>query len=460
MRFKLVVTALLALLIAALASPAWAGTQGQSYLLMARGNDLPRGLERQVQAAGGSITRTIPEIGLALVQSDNPDFSRAAARLQGINSVLPNVKLQWHDPTSRVAADMSVDNVGDPPFSGSDDFYFDLQWGHTATGATRAWANGIRGQGVRVAVLDGGFDLTHPDLVPNINFALSTSFVEGEDVQYALGDVFSHGAHVAGTIAAAQNDFGVIGIAPDAELVLVKVISDIEGTGSFADIIAAIVYAANIDADVINMSLGAGLPRSGFMTEEGWVGANEVAALLGAVSRATSYAHQQGTTIISSAGNSGLNSNETSNLVYTPSQNTHVISISANAPIGWAVDPENASFDNLASYSNHGLSHIAFAAPGGDFVYPGDEICQAGIVVQFCWVLDLVFSTGAGGWYWSAGTSMAAPHAAGVAALIISANGGKMHPAQVESVLRSTAIDYGKPGKDAYFGHGQVAAPQ
>lgn len=458
MKFRWTLSALLALVLAVINGPALAD-QGHSYLVMARDNDLPRGLERQIAAANGTITRTIPEVGLVIVSSSDPDFARSAARIQGVNAVMPNVRLQWIDPISPIPLDVSTQNVGDPPFSGSADFFFDLQWGHTAIGATSAWADGIRGAGARVAVLDTGFDLTHPDLVPNINFGFSMNFVEGEDLQYGLGDTFSHGSHVAGTIAAAQNDFGIIGVAPDAELVLVKVLPD-DGSGSFGDVISGIVYAANVGADVINMSLGATVPKRGIYDEEGnrLAGAQDIAALLTAISRATTYAYRQGTTVISSAGNSAMNSNRSADVVHVPSQSSHVISISATGPVGWAIDPLNTSFERLASYSNYGLSHIDFAAPGGDFVLPGEDPCTVAGLLRPCWVFDLVFSTGNGGWYWSAGTSMAAPHASGVAALIIGANGGSLHPAQVESVLRATARDFGKPGKDPYFGHGQVSA--
>jgi len=459
MKRKLVILTLFALLLAAFAIPATAETQNQSFIIMANSNSLPNGLEQRVNAAGGTITRLIPEIGLAVATSSNPNFASAASRIPGVQTAMPNVTLQWIDPTHQVAIEWTTASVGNPPFSGSADFFFDLQWGHAAIEAPAAWAVGARGAGARVAVLDGGFDLNHPDLVPNINFELSQNFVEGESLQYGLPGPFSHGSHVAGTIAAAQNDFGTIGVAPDAELVLVKVLGD-AGSGTFADVISGIVYAANVDADVINMSLGATLPKRGIYDDDGnrVAGANEVAALLTAISRATTYAYQQGTTVISSAGNSGLNSNQTADLVHIPSQSTHVISISATAPIGWATDPLNIDLDNLASYSNYGLSHIAFAAPGGDFVYPGNEACVVAGLSRPCWVFDLVFSTGNQSWYWSAGTSMASPHAAGVAALIIGANGGPMHPAQVEAALRASADDLGQPGKDAFYGHGRVNA--
>jgi lantibiotic leader peptide-processing serine protease len=434
-----------------------AASQGQSYIVMATSNSLPANIVYRINRAGGTITRTIPEIGVAVVSASKPNFAANAARIPGISSVMPNVSLQWIDPQRNVASEFTVDSIGNPPFSGSADPFFDLQWGHTAVEAPAAWAKGGRGAGARVAVLDGGFDLKHPDLVPNINFNLSKNFVDGEELQYGLPDPFSHGTHVAGTIAAAQNNFGVIGVAPDAELVLVKVLGD-AGSGSFADVMAGIVYAANVKADVINMSLGASLPRRGFQDADGtFVKANEVAALLNALNRATNYASKKGTTVIASAGNSGLDSNKTRDLVNVPSQSTNVISISATAPIGWATDPLNTNLDNLASYSNYGLSHITFAAPGGDFVYPGNENCTVAGLTRPCWVFDLVFSTGNGSWYWSAGTSMAAPHASGVAAIMIGRY-GSMKPAQVEAKLKAAADDLGKPGQDAYYGHGRVNA--
>jgi lantibiotic leader peptide-processing serine protease len=441
------------------AEPVTAASPGPSYILMANGNTLPDKIETRVVQAGGTITRYIPEIGLVVASATDPNFSTKASRIPGIRAVMPNATIQWVDPRQTVASEFTVESIGDPPYSGSADLFFDLQWGHTAVKAPAAWAKGGRGAGARVAVLDSGYDLTHPDLVPNINFELSMNFVEGETLQYGLPDPFSHGTHVAGTIAAAQNQFGVIGVAPDAELVLIKVLSD-QGSGSFADVMSGIVYAANVGADVINMSLGAAIQRSGIYDDEGnlIVKANEVASLLTALSRATTYAYQQGTTVISSAGNSGLDSNKTKDLVLVPSQSTHVISISATAPIGWAVDPLNTNLDNLASYSNYGLSHITFAAPGGDFIYPGNESCTVAGLTRPCWVFDLVFSTGNGSWYWSAGTSMAAPHASGVAAIIIGRYGGSMHPAQVEANLRAAADDLGKPGRDPFYGHGRVNA--
>ncbi|WP_255593709.1 S8 family serine peptidase [Pontibacter sp. HSC-14F20] len=135
-----------------------------------------------------------------------------------------------------------------------------------------------------------------------------------------------------------------------------------------------------------------------------------------------------------------------------------VISISATAPSGWALAPATTSLDGFASYSNFGTSDIHFAAPGGDYMYPGNEITVIGGIRQYVYVFDYVFSTGNGSYYWSVGTSMAGPHAAGVAALLIGKNGGKMDPSHVLAKLRATSDDLGKPGRDPYFGYGRVNA--
>jgi subtilisin family serine protease len=468
MNRALTILTLFVILAAAFAVPAAAESKSRSYLIIAKSNKLPAKLEKHVGAAGGTITRTIPQIGIAVATSSNPDFAADAAGINGVRSVVPNVCLQWIDPTGQEVVTVEV---GNPPFSGDDDFYFDLQWGHDAVDAPEAWDAGARGADARVAVLDTGFDLDHVDLAPNINYALSANFVLGETLWYTIPDPFSHGSHTAGTIAAADNGFGTIGVAPDAELVLVKVLAD-EGCGHFDWIIDGIVYAANVDADVINMSLGASIARSGYLednctedpSDDYWVDAHGVAELFTALARATNYAHQQGTTIIASAGNDAIDGDHDADLMHLPSDAPHVISVAATTPIGWALDPLSANLDYPASYTNYGQSVIDFAAPGGDILYPGSELCIVGPVTHYCFVFDLVFSTGSNldplwaSYFWGGGTSMAAPHVSGVAAIIIGQNGGDMHPDRVEAALRRSADDLGKPGKDDFYGYGRVNA--
>jgi subtilisin family serine protease len=413
-----------------------------SYLILSNGS-LPANLASQVQKAGGKLEKSYP-FGVAVASSDAPGFTSA---LRGVQ-VVADVGFTVTRPTMEVAGPDFAAEFGFPPDSGDNDAFFDLQWGHNYVRAQQAWAAGVRGAGARVAVLDTGFDLDHPDLVPNINLALSADMT-GQGLQYTLPDAFSHGTHVAGTIAAADNGFGVIGVAPEAELVLVKVLED-EGSGSFEDIIAGIYYATSVDADVINMSLGAMIPRKGDVPGD----ASEISALANAVGKAITYATQQGTTVIVSAGNDGLDLDGDGGMVRFNTGMPNAIGISAVAPFNWAGDPDGRDTLYPASYTNYGTSMVEFAAPGGDAAYPGEENCTVAGLVRPCWVFDLVFSTGNGGWFWSGGTSMAAPHAAGVAALIISANGGSMKPSQVVAAMRKVGLDLGKPGADDYFGRG------
>jgi len=436
--------------------------RAKQYIIIATGDQLPANLDAQAAAANGTITNKLGEAGVAVATSNDPDFATKAAKIAGVRSVVHDFTYQGFEPEPDRAMETASDNVN-PPSTGDSNPLYPLQWGATAIQAPEAWNTGNEGQGVLVADLDGGFELQHPDLRGNI--VGSKSFVPGEPAQF-VGLGSSHGTHTAGTIAAVDNNIGVIGIAPKAKLLLVKVLGD-AGSGSFSWLMQGIVYATQQRADVINMSLGAALPRNGkYLDDEGNV-VNDTKAtqeLLVALSKVTNYATKNGVTLIASAGNDANNGNQDKSLVHIPADATGVISISATAPIGWALAPLTANLDRFASYSNYGTPAVTFAAPGGDFAYPGNEIVVFRGVRQYVWALDMVLSTGrvsatgAGGYTWMAGTSMAAPHATGVAALIIGKNGGDMDPTKVEAALRASADDLGKPGRDPYYGYGRVNA--
>ncbi|GGG16191.1 S8 family serine peptidase [Pontibacter amylolyticus] len=456
--------------------------RGNHYIVLSNTETLPAGLGNQLASINGRMTNIWSEAGVATVYSEDPAFLAKASRIQGVRSVVRDLEIQWIKPDSREVV-LHEEVYGNPPNSGDNDTRFDLQWGHAAIKAPAAWNAGVRGKGVKVAVLDSGFDLDHPDLAPNILMNDSKSFVvndKNEDLWYALDDAFSHGTHTAGTIAAADNAYGVIGVAPEAKLILVKVLSDHTGSGAFSWIMAGIVHAADKGADVINMSLGAAIPRNGWFVNDNGTPTNPsddylekgstsaVQELLIALDRTTQYANKKGVTVVASAGNAANNGNKDGSLVHVPSASSQVISVSATAPFGWALNPYGVFMDNFASYSNYGTPDIHFAAPGGDSRFArepqGFQPVKIGPVTQVAYAFDLVYSTGntrvpnAGAFYWSAGTSMASPHAAGVAALIISKNGDKMDPAQVLAKMRDTADDLGKPGRDPYYGYGRVNA--
>jgi len=427
--------------------------KADGYLVMA--DELTSSIEDDIVKANGKISRKLSEIGLLVVESDETGFIEKAKKIKGVKAVLPDIKLQWIDPEIK-AIQFEGDNIGE------NEVWYHRQWGLRAIDAPGAWDKGYTGEGVRVFILDSGIDAENYDLAPNVVPYLSASFVPGEDWDVD-GDKFNHGCHVAGIVAAADGpsysppneaiDWGVIGVAPHAKLVAVKVLSEYTGSGAFSWVIEGIIYAANNGADVINMSLGALLPRSGFYDElpDGtieWVGANEVSELINAIQKAVTYAYQMGATTIVSAGNEALDANHTGNWVVLPACLNHLLAVSATAPYGIYYDADTNP-DIPASYTNFGQSLIDLAAPGGDFDFPGDN-----------WWYDMVLSTGSGNvhFWWAAGTSMAAPHVSGVAALIIDRYDGDITPAQVMTLLKNSADDLGKPGKDAWFGHGRVNA--
>ena len=431
-------------------------TAQRSYWLVANdGAALPANLAARVTAAGGTVTRTLSSVGAAIATSSSATFQSNAAKIAGLRAVAPSMTWSLAKPakTTRMSAAASQAYA---QTAAPGDFLLPLQWGMTAVHAADAWTRGSRGAGARVAVIDSGCDYTHPDLAPNVNVGLSVSFVPGEGVLPLPGTEFDHGTHVAGIIAAAANEFGVVGVAPEAELVCVKVFSA-AGTTTDGDIFGAMLYAAQIGADVANMSFGGSLKRSGACDASGCYTAKDANELIVLYNRVANYVHGQGTLLVAAAGNESTDFDHTANLTFIPAQMPHVVTVSATGPKGWAVNPA-PDLDVPAFYTNYGSSAVDQAGPGGNVDFDlmnSGAMCGPGLP---CWALDMVLSTVPGGWGWAAGTSMASPHVAGVAALIVGNHGGRLAPDQVAAALRASADDLGKPGNDPWYGLGRVNA--
>jgi subtilisin family serine protease len=360
-------------------------------------------------------------------------------------SVVPDYEIAWiPSDAGEEVIDAKEEVV--PPSIGDAEPLYGYLWGMDAINAPEAWNAGFTGAGSSVFVLDSGIDADHPDISPNLNTDLSASFYPGEDWNIRPGRYFNHGTHVAGTIGAAANGLGVIGVAYETELVAVKVLSEFSGSGPFSSINAGIVYAGSNNASVINMSLGATLSKNGKLIdangEEYKIPGKFVSEIIQAQQRAIDYAYKNGTTIIASAGNDYTNFDGNAADIKLPGGLNNVISISATAPEGWNFDP-SSNYDIPASYTSYGRSLVDLAAPGGDF-----DVSQ----------LDMIVSTGSGGYFFSAGTSMAAPHASGVAALITGKNGGQLDPHEVEKIMVKSADKIDGNGKSLYFGKGRINA--
>ncbi|MFN2617042.1 MAG: S8 family serine peptidase, partial [Thermoleophilaceae bacterium] len=147
------------------------------------------------------------------------------------------------------------DSAGSPGSGAVNDPLFPKQWGLTQINAPGAWARGVKGSGVTVAVVDTGVDLNHPDLQSKL--VAGRDFVAGKrDCPAGPQDENGHGSHVAGIAAAAtDNGIGVAGTAPDSKIMPVRVL-DADGSGTVEDIVAGIRFAADHGAKVINLSLG------------------------------------------------------------------------------------------------------------------------------------------------------------------------------------------------------------
>ena len=395
-------------------------------------------LSLAIQRAGGKARKVIPGAGLATAVSSDAAFADRLKASPGVRAVTRDTVLQWVPREQVTRASI-----------GSDEPFFGFQWALTAVHASEAWDAGATGRGARVAVLDGGLNASHIDLKGNVDVNRSTSFFDGLAFnQDDDPDHFSHATHVAGIIAAQNDQKGTIGIAPNATIIGVKVLH--QGSGSFGQVIEGIAYAATstrdggAGADIINMSLGATV-SSGMDSR--------LDALTAALDQATTFAYNRGVLVIASAGNgdkvgNGIN-HDLGNWLTIPAQSAHVLGVSALGPVGFANGATN--FDRLASYSNFGLSIIDFSGPGGDAVlFPADG-----------WFEDMVLSPASlpenNGYFFAAGTSMSAPAVAAVAALIVSEK-GHMSPDALEAALAASSDDLGAAGTDAIYGKGRVNA--
>lgn len=398
---------------------------------------------------GISIVRSMPEIGVTVVNTNDLNLLQKAASSN--LTIIPDYEIQWipsQTENELISLDVSAEALSPSP--GDTEGAYIRLWGMDAIDAPEAWNAGFTGKGASVFVLDSGIDRDNVEFSQTLNRDLSASFVPGETYYTRPGRFTNHGTHVAGTINANKNNFGVIGVAYEAELVAVKVLSEFTGSGAFSSINAGIMHAADNDADVVNMSLGATFQKNGTITDadgnEFHIPAVNVQVIIQAQQRAINYAYSKGVTIIASAGNDPVNYDGNSSYIKLPGGLNNVITISATAPEGWhPFTNPNTNFDIPTSYTTHGRSLVDFAAPGGDA-----DVSQ----------LDMIFSVASGvdAFNYNLGTSMAAPHASGVAALIIAKNGGKMDPHSVEKQMIRSADQPDGNGKSLFFGKGRVNA--
>ena len=513
MRNRMVIAAVVALVAGGLlaAVPATAGSDGKVHEYVVLYDDGASAAEARaaIGSLDGVIVDEITQIGLAKVRTSNDAFEADVAEEAALAGAAPNRIIGYAEPALRQKVDdvealidaegttaaEDVAAVDAEPLAG-------LQWDMEMIDATAegSYAVDTGNPDVLVGIIDTGIDASHPDISPNFDPALSRNFTiddplidgtcasdpDGLCTDPANVDEAGHGTHVAGTVGAALNGLGIAGIAPDVTLVNLRAGQD-SGFFFLFETLAAYVYAANNGIDVVNMS---------YFTDPWWancrdnpldspVQQQQQATIIDASNLALNYAYDHGVTLIAAEGNehtdlgnptydaispdyppgtSKIRNNITNDCLVIPTEGDHVISVSALGPSG-----------RKSYYSNYGLEQTVVSAPGGDrrdffgtpqYNTPGTRILSTypmpvaindGLIDAGCTVLNplAVVDTSGGGcavYVYLQGTSMASPHAVGVAALIIGARGKGsgpgfgMRPAKVEKALRKTATD-----TDAFF---------
>lgn len=421
---------------------AWAaGTR--AYLVITAPGD-SSAVRTAITSNGGTVFANYDAIGVIVAHSTSSAF---AGTMRGVNGV----QMVGATRTSDVPADAYNPALPATPTQATTTLTESNRWDMTQIKADKAWAVTTGSSAVKVGVLDTGVDDLHQDIAPNFNAADSASCAYGKaDTRTGAWRPFGdHGTHVAGTIAAAKNGKGVIGVAPSVKISSVRIAEPNTSMFFAENTVCGFMWAGDHGFKVTNNS---------YYTDP-WMfncpDNADQAAIIEGVKRAQEYAENKGSLQIAAAGNSNYDLANKRTDTSSPNDSTPVTRTITNACIDIPTELPGvvtvAAMGNgnvKASYSNFGRSIIDVAAPGGDGA-------------------SGVYSTLPGGKYGTMnGTSMASPHVAGVAALLASTDPAAT-PADLRARLSSQATDTACPSDsrctgttavNSFFGEGQVDA--
>jgi subtilisin family serine protease len=374
---------------------------------------------------GGKLERSQPDIGVMQVRMT----AAAAAQLRqraDVEGVAKDRIVQWLPPENVATDTRRFTGQGDPHKAQ----FLPFQWNLRRIQADKAWDLSNQGKGVLVCILDTGVDPRHIDLKGKLNLDISASFVATER---ADRDFAGHGTSMASLVTG--NSIGMASVAPKASLCSVKVL-DKSGSGSFGDVAAGIQYvgtAGILDGlkrvQVANMSFGAVLPASD----------PDVKVLIKALQRAVDFSTNHGVLFVAAAGNNGANLNDPS-IISIPAQLNHVVSVGATGPI------DQTNFDHIAHYSNFGKRGVDVFAPGGEDGFPKNV--QEDLILAVCSPSIRLFDCSDGlSYVVEDGTSPAAAHVSGEAAVIEAALPGNQTPDELATCIEQSADPLPNPLK-------------
>jgi subtilisin family serine protease len=456
------------------ASAALAATaHAQNYIVLYKQNAVASDVATKVQKAGGSLVYAYPQIGVAIAKSDSASFRANLLKDTRIDNVSGTggfaTKL---DNSGLDSTDVSGASPGDLPNAPATDTdsLSPLQWDMRQIHTPQAHAITGGSPSVLVGDIDTGIDFNHPDLRQNIDVADSANCLSGAPVPgLAAQDGNGHGTHTAGTIAAAANGFGIVGVAPNVKIAAIKAGTDVDGFFFPEAVVCAFMWAGTHHMDVTNNSYFADPFLFNCRNDP------TQRAIWKAEQRAIRFAMKQGVTVVAAEGNESEDLSHPTFDATSPdfppgseelravTNACVVIPVEISGVVGVTADGHNEQTDDdpgpdylKSFYSSFGVSTADVVAPGGDSVFGRNAEAVNGRVLS-TWPPNTpctrsVHETSSDPseptvvYCYLQGTSMASPHVAGVAALIVSMFGdannpqnGKMRPGAVEAYLRQTA---------------------
>jgi hypothetical protein len=436
------------------------------YLIELSAAGLPSpSLTAQIRAAGGRITYSHAGTGIVVVAGLSATAATALRQRADVQAIVADVRrITIHEPAlarwtprgARSGSHPSAFTAGGVTARGATDprtaqfFMSGQQWNMTAVQADSAWQITSQGAGEKVFILDTGVDTAQLDLVGRVNTALSTSFAFATDtstVALPFGhDVVSHGTFVSSLIA--TNSLGLAAVAPQAQLVMVRVLDD-SGQGSFFANLEGILYATDNGADVVNMSLGGYFDRTD---------ADDM-SFVDVLQRVVDYAFQRGILLVAAAGNSSEDFNTATSPTgsYADSLNApaglhHILSVGATGPVA------EANFDDIAAYSNFGNDGVAVFAPGGNTAdtTAGDMAdADADLVIGACSSASALCTGMENQYLIGAGTSFASPMTAGEAAVVKGQSNTVVGQA-LETCIANSSTEVTGKRPDPNYGFGRI----
>jgi lantibiotic leader peptide-processing serine protease len=468
---------------AAVGAPAARAGDLQTFVVLYNGNGVPADAADAIRDAGGEWVYGYPQIGAAIAKSGDATFAATLRSDASVAGVSASGKFAARVRPAGGGINTGTEPQPDVPVDDLLEPFFSNQWNMQQIHVPEAHAITSGDPSVVVGDIDTGVDFTHPDLAANIDFSRSVSCIGGVPNQNpaAWDDDSGHGTHTAGIIAARANRIGVIGVAPNVMLAAIKA-GDADEFFFPEAVICAFVWAADHGISVTNNSYYV----------DPWLfncrNDPDQRAIWEAERRAIRYALSKNVTVVSILHNQSDDLAHPQIDVLSPDfpagdeQLRAVTNACAVIPVevpGVIGVSANGRLHNKAWYSNYGVGVTQLVAPGGDSFFQGG--LTGAVLSTFPHRFGGFISNGnpLATYRFLEGTSMAAPHVAGVAALVIS-RFGPMTPGQLQAHLYNTAdpvpcppepylpsvprpsgdpqVCQGGKGHNSFYGHGQVNA--